>query len=294
MNERGPMNLEEGWGLMQRGITKLKNILEDLPESPFSSEEYMMFYQYLFSLLLFLLVFNMCTQKPPHDYSQQLYDKYRESFEDYITSTFVRRWSNHKVMALWLSRFFHYLDRYFIYRRSLPTLNEVAFACFRDLVLFYEIIISVDSLLDTVLSVRKGEREGERCSNISGMHLTIGFSADLIDQEREGEQIDQSLLKNVLDIFIEMGKGQMEFYEKDFESSMLKDTAAYYSRKASNWISEDSCLDYMLKVNFLYDLQNKIIISTSYLFGISDRGVFEKGKGQSFNLSSRQQCAKAA
>lgn len=29
----------------------------------------------------------MCTQKPPHDYSQQLYDKYREAFEEYITST---------------------------------------------------------------------------------------------------------------------------------------------------------------------------------------------------------------
>ena len=28
----------------------------------------------------------MCTQKPPHDYSQQLYDKYREAFEEYITS----------------------------------------------------------------------------------------------------------------------------------------------------------------------------------------------------------------
>lgn len=32
-------------------------------------------------------IYNMCTQKPPHDYSQQLYDKYRESFEEYITST---------------------------------------------------------------------------------------------------------------------------------------------------------------------------------------------------------------
>jgi cullin 1 len=28
----------------------------------------------------------MCTQKPPHDYSQQLYEKYRESFEEYIAS----------------------------------------------------------------------------------------------------------------------------------------------------------------------------------------------------------------
>lgn len=32
-------------------------------------------------------IYNMCTQKPPHDYSQQLYDKYREAFEEYITST---------------------------------------------------------------------------------------------------------------------------------------------------------------------------------------------------------------
>lgn len=28
----------------------------------------------------------MCTQKPPQDYSQQLYDRYRESFEEYINS----------------------------------------------------------------------------------------------------------------------------------------------------------------------------------------------------------------
>lgn len=69
-----------------------------------------------------------------------------------------------------------------------------------------------------------------------------------IDQEREGEQIDRALLKNVLDIFVEIGMGQMDCYENDFEADMLKDTSAYYSRKASNWILEDSCPDYMLKV----------------------------------------------
>lgn len=73
-----------------------------------------------------------------------------------------------------------------------------------------------------------------------------------IDQEREGEQIDRALLKNVLDIFVEIGMGQMDCYENDFEVSMLKDTAAYYSRKASNWILEDSCPDYMLKVSPCY------------------------------------------
>eukprot|EP00268_Persea_americana_P017604 TRINITY_DN184_c0_g1_i6.p1 TRINITY_DN184_c0_g1~~TRINITY_DN184_c0_g1_i6.p1 ORF type:complete len:769 (-),score=156.54 TRINITY_DN184_c0_g1_i6:511-2817(-) len=224
MNERKTIELEQGWEFMQKGITKLKNILEGLPEPQFSSEDYMM---------LYTTIYNMCTQKPPHDYSQQLYDKYKESFDEYITSTvmpslrekhdefmlreLVKRWTNHKVMVRWLSRFFHYLDRYFITRRSLPALNEVGLTCFRELV-YQEINGKVR---DAVIS--------------------------LIDREREGEQIDRALLKNALDIFVEIGMGKMDCYENDFEAAMLNDTAAYYSRKASNWILEDSCPDYMIK-----------------------------------------------
>ncbi|GJX63511.1 cullin 1 [Tanacetum coccineum] len=77
--------------------------------------------------------------------------------------------------------------------------------------------------------IPRGEWESARCCNIS---------------EREGEQIDRALLKNVLDISIEIGMGQMEYYENDFETSMLKDTSSYYSRKTSNWILEDSCIDF--------------------------------------------------
>ncbi|KAL2238955.1 UNVERIFIED_CONTAM: Cullin-1 [Sesamum indicum] len=161
-------------------------------------------------------IYNMCTQKPPHDYSQQLYDTYREASDDYMNSVMpslrekhdefllrelVERWSDHRHMVRWLSRFFHYLDRYFIARRSLPALKEVGLASFRD----------------------------------------------VIDQEHKGQQIDSALLKNVLDIFVEIGMGQMDYYENDLESAMLDDTAAYYSRKASDWIVEDSCPDYMLK-----------------------------------------------
>ncbi len=72
-----------------------------------------------------------------------------------------------------------------------------------------------------------------------------------IDREREGEQIDRALLKSVLGIFVEIGMGNMDVYETDFEGFMLQDTAAYYSHKAASWIEEDSCPDYMLKVNIL-------------------------------------------
>ncbi|KAK9146662.1 hypothetical protein Sjap_006565 [Stephania japonica] len=235
INERKTIDLEQGWEFMQKGITKLKNILEGLPEPQFSSEDYMM---------LYTTIYNMCTQKPPHDYSQQLYDKYKESFEEYIVSTvlptlrekhdefmlreLVKRWANHKIMVRWLSRFFHYLDRYFIARRSLPALNEVGLTCFRD----------------------------------------------LIDQEREGEQIDRALLKNVLDIFVEIGMGSMDCYENDFEQAMLNDTAGYYSRKASNWILEDSCPDYMQKAEDCLKREKDRV--SHYLHSSSEQKLLEK------------------
>ncbi|XP_074589975.1 cullin-1 [Curcuma longa] len=251
MHERKTIDLEQGWEFMQKGITKLKNILEGLPEPQFSSEDYMM---------LYTTIYNMCTQKPPHDYSQQLYDKYRESFEEYITSMvlpslrekhdefmlreLVKRWLNHKVMVRWLSRFFHYLDRYFIARRSLPPLNEVGLTCFRELV-YHEVKGKVK---DAVIS--------------------------LIDREREGEQIDRALLKNVLDIFVEIGLGNMECYENDFEADLLKDTAAYYSRKASNWILEDSCPDYMLKAEECLKREKDRV--AHYLHSTSEQKMLEK------------------
>ncbi|GAU42553.1 hypothetical protein TSUD_341790 [Trifolium subterraneum] len=159
--DRKSIDLDEGWAHMQSGITKLKRILEGLPEPPFSSEEYMM-----------LTIYNMCTQKPPLDYSQELYDKYKGCFDEYIRSTV-------------------YMD------------------------------------------VRANARKA----------VIV-----LIDKEREGEQIDRSLLKNVLDIFVEIGMGEMVHYEQDFEVQMLEDSADYYKSKATIWIESDSCPDYMLKL----------------------------------------------
>ncbi|XP_057468036.1 cullin-1-like isoform X2 [Actinidia eriantha] len=272
LNERKSIDLEQGWGFMQKGITKLKNILEGLPEPQFSSEDYMM---------LYTTIYNMCTQKPPHDYSQQLYDKYQESFEEYITSTvlpslrekhgefmlreLLKRWSNHKVMVRWLSRFFHYLDRYFIARRSLPALNEVGLTCFRVLV--------DQELNGKVRDYVKG------CYNISEFLVQI-------DKEREGEQIDRALLKNVLYIFVEIGMGKMDYYENNFEAAMLKNTAAYYSRKASNWILEDSCPDYLLKAEECLKREKDRV--AHYLHSSSESKLLEKVQHELLSVHATQ------
>ncbi|KAF7120678.1 hypothetical protein RHSIM_Rhsim13G0015200 [Rhododendron simsii] len=251
MNQLKIIELAEGWEFMVKGITKLKRILEEEPELHFSSEEYMM---------LYTTIYNMCTQKPPNDYSQQLYDKYKEAFQEHINSTvlpclrekhdefllkeLVRRWANHKIMVRWLSRFFHYLDRYFITRRTLPNLYEVGLTCFRDLV-YEELKVAVR---DAVIA--------------------------LIDVEREGDQIDRALLKNVLDIYVEIGMSLMEYYENDFEEELLNDSSAYYSRKASNWIVEDSCPDYMFKAEECLKKEKDRV--SHYLHSSSEQKLVEK------------------
>jgi cullin 1 len=178
-------------------------------------------------------IYNMCTQKPPHDFSQQLYERYREAFNEYISSVvlpalneksgefmlkeLVRRWDDHKVMVRWLSRFFNYLDRYYIQRHNLAQLKDVGSLCFRDLVYAKLKTVAKDAVLA------------------------------LVDKERDGEQVDRALIKNALGIFVEMGMGGMEAYETDFEAFLLTDTAKHYKRKASLWIEQDSCPAYLIK-----------------------------------------------
>jgi cullin 1 len=42
--------------------------------------------------------------------------------------------------------------------------------------------------------------------------------------------------------------GSMDHYERDFEEVLLAESGGYYKRKAAEWISEDSCPEYMIKV----------------------------------------------
>ena len=83
---------------------------------------YICIYVYLFLMQLALITLSFV----------QVLPSIKEKHDEFMLRELVKRWANHKVMVRWLSRFFHYLDRYFIARRSLPPLNEVGLTCFRD------------------------------------------------------------------------------------------------------------------------------------------------------------------
>ncbi|KAL0700582.1 hypothetical protein Bca4012_056704 [Brassica carinata] len=220
------IEFEKGWKLLETGVSKITRILEEetTSETPVDPEQY---------LGIYTTIYNMCNQKHPYDYSQRLYHKYHDVVERYAKKTVLpsiqqkhdeyllrelsRRWDHYKVFVKWLSNFFTYLERFFISQRNYPSLLEVAMKSFRDFV-YLEVQANAK---DVVLA--------------------------LIDKEREGGEIDRALLKNISDIFVQIGIGTIERYETDLEMFLLQHTASYYGRKASRWIQEDSCPEYMIK-----------------------------------------------
>ncbi|RZC90350.1 hypothetical protein C5167_031062 [Papaver somniferum] len=189
------IELEEGWGIIQNEITKMINTLEGVPDSP----DYGSIYS---------TVYTLCQQKPPHyeAESEGVYTRYEGVYNDYLTSKvlpaiqeknddvsmlqeFVKRWANHKVMVSKLCRYFNYMDRYFVLRMKLPCLKDVGFGCFRKIV--YEKM------------------------KMKARNTVIA----LINQEREGTEIDKTLVKDVLEVFVEIGNEKLDYYVNDFETA---------------------------------------------------------------------------
>jgi cullin 1 len=238
--------LEEGWAVIYKAILQLRSRLEEGNDKfQVTAEEY---------TIVYTIVYNMCNQ----NVSEEMYDRYKDSIKEYIDSMvlpalreqiddqlllreLVKRWNIHKAMVHWMNAFFKYLDRYFIKKRSLPALREVGIMYFRDLV-FPVVRINVKNAVIA-----------------------------LIDQERERQQTDGTLLKDVVGIFVEL---DMDFYTNDFEVAMLEHTGAYYSRKAVSWILEDSYTDYMLRIEECLIREKEIV--ARYLHRSSEQKVLDK------------------
>ncbi|KAG8369991.1 hypothetical protein BUALT_Bualt14G0071200 [Buddleja alternifolia] len=235
------MSFNEAWPILQEeAINKLIHNLEVLEESQlnnqcFTSHDYMR---------LYTVVYNVCYPNNMSPEVEKLYEQYKRTFEDYISvkvlpslrgkenedllKELLRRWNNHKTMTRWLSRFFNYLSRYFIPLRKLPSLQETSLLTFRNLV------------------------HGEIKDQI------IGAIVSSIDREREGKQIDQAMVKDVMDIYVEMDKESVkEYYAKDLEEATIEGTATFYSKKALVWISNNSYENYMLKVEECLEEERK-------------------------------------
>ncbi|WJX96136.1 hypothetical protein P8452_77379 [Trifolium repens] len=102
-------------------------------------------------------------------------------------------------MTIWLTKCFHYLDRYHIPRKGLPSLEEIGFLSFYHLV-YNEMDRQV---MDAILS--------------------------MIDRKRVGEPIDETLVNKALTFYLEIGEITRKEEPKHFAETMIKENAAFYA-----------------------------------------------------------------
>ncbi|GKY92196.1 hypothetical protein MPSEU_000190800 [Mayamaea pseudoterrestris] len=224
--------LEEGWNdeIKKKAIDKLEDMLNGGLKagnaSMFGPKEY---------VAIYTTCYDMCTQRSPFNWSRELYQRHGETIERYLTDTVLpglrdkigqggpvllqelqQRWINHQIMNKWLKKFFTYLDRYYVKHHSLPTLAQAGLRSFRTHV--YE------------------GMKNETTTAVLG----------LINDERDGKIVDKTLIKNIIELYENMGMGTLEAYVADVEDPLLLNTREFYQKKREDWINS-STPEYLIK-----------------------------------------------
>ena len=136
------IELEEGWTQIEQHIERLIQILwYDTPYSTpvIHNRDYM---------IAFTLVYQMCAQDHPHKYSEQLYSRYKKTYNDVFIQNVVpkidvasdteldiqEQWMKYKIFMKWMNNFFSYLDRFYTKRQGLPPVKgyDMGTELFRD------------------------------------------------------------------------------------------------------------------------------------------------------------------
>ncbi|KAL9649739.1 hypothetical protein ABK040_009554 [Willaertia magna] len=240
-------NLESSWKFLKEGVNKLIEYLDSNLKKPFNNAEYSN---------LYTMVYNLCTQKVDTGELQNygpteiLYDRYKKVVSEYLKDRVVpslkekqgeillvesvKRWRDHLIVVKYLTKLFSYLDRFYTKHNNRDSLKDVGLKAYQQKV--YEIVKKdmAQALLDK------------------------------IHKERDGDLIDRSLMKDGINLFIEMGLNSIRAYEEDFEKKLLLESESYYQIISAKWISEDSCPEYLKKAEERLELEEKR--SNAYLY----------------------------
>lgn len=86
----------------------------------------------------------------------------------------------------------------------------------------------------------------------------------LVEKERNGETIERSQIKSVVDSFVSLGldesdstKSTLEIYKEYFEKPFLAATAEYYEKESAQFLAENSVVEYMKKAEDRLDQEKE-------------------------------------
>ncbi|MCO5560637.1 hypothetical protein L7F22_014253 [Adiantum nelumboides] len=125
----GVISLDPGWYLLKNGLTQLAKLLDSSTHLPAHESKQRPLLQPPQYELLYSTVYTICSQKGPHNYSNQLFQRVKEFLREHIVTIvapairdkggdqhelhlqeLAKRWDTHQVFLRLLSRLFAYLE----------------------------------------------------------------------------------------------------------------------------------------------------------------------------------------
>lgn len=82
-----------------------------------------------------------------------------------------------------------------------------------------------------------------------------------IENERNGEIIDITTMKGILNMLLELSINGERVYENEFESLFLYETKLYYEKESIRNLSEFTCIEYVQKVDSRFQQEARRIVN---------------------------------
>merc|ERR550532_1741114 len=205
------------------------------------------------------IVFQMCIQREPNNYSGAVYDRVQDRTRNYFKNEFVKalkvaqersdlsflqefstRWKQCQFTVGGMKRMFNYLNRYHVPNSDgLLELSENGYRLFKECVFDkYN-----EALRTTILN--------------------------FIESERNGNIVKRDLIKDCVYIFVGLGQelktnykgNELGIYQQEFQSHFISATKKYYELTAEKWLQTKSTPEYLIEVERVQEAEMDRLVS---------------------------------
>lgn len=165
-----------------------------------------------------------------------LHQRSKGHVDEALLTYYIREWDRYTTAAKYTNHLFRYLNRHWVRREIDEGKKDVYDVYTLHLVQWREILFE---------KVNK---------NVMAAVLKM------VEKQRNGETIEQSQIKSVVDSFVSLGldetdstKSTLDVYRFHFEKPFIEATTKYYENESNQFVAENSVVEYMKKAETRLD-----------------------------------------
>ncbi|KAL8961672.1 MAG: hypothetical protein Q9183_005272, partial [Haloplaca sp. 2 TL-2023] len=161
---------------------------------------------------------------------EQILEQSATHEDEALLTFYIREWNRYTTAAKYINHLFRYLNRHWVKREIDEGKKDIYDVYTLHLVRWREVLFMKvnDKVMAAVLQ--------------------------MVEKQRNGETIEQSQIKSIVDSFVSLGldetdstKSTLDVYRFHFEKPFLAATKAYYEKESSQFVAQNSVVEYMKK-----------------------------------------------